>query len=65
METVEEELSKRLKAQIDESPKVRAILKEVSGKGLEPYSAAIEFLDSGVDLDSRWSVTPPPAADSY
>ncbi len=65
LETVEEELSKRLKAQIDESPKVRAILKEVAGKGLEPYSAAIEFLDSGVDLDSRWSVRPPPAADSH
>ena len=59
LEAVEEELGKRLKAEVDENPEVRAALNEVATKGLEPYSAAIDFLNSGVSFKPRWNVTPP------
>ena len=63
LEAVEEELGKRFKAQVDESPEFRSALKEVAVKGLEPYSAALDFLDSGIDFEPRWKPRPPQADD--
>ena len=55
LEAVEEELGKRLKAQIDENPELRSALEAVAAKGLEPYSAALDFLNSGFDFKPRWN----------
>ena len=63
LEAVEEELGKRLKAQIDENPNFRSTLKEVASKGLEPYSAALDFLDSGMDFKPSWNLRPPRSDD--
>lgn len=65
LEAVEEELGKRLKVQVDENPEFRSALKEVAAKGLDPYSAAMDFLDSGVDFNPRWDPRPPPPDDNH
>ena len=59
LEVVEEELGKRLKALVDENLEVKSTLKEVAAKGLEPYSAALDFLNSGIDFNPRWNPKPP------
>ena len=63
LEAVEEELGKRLKAQVDENSEFRSTLNEVAAKGLEPYSAALEFLDSKSDLKPPWNIGNPQADD--
>ena len=63
LEAVEEELGKRLKAQIDENPELRSALEAVAAKGLEPYSAALDFLNSGFDFKPRWNPRPSQADD--
>lgn len=63
LEAVEEELGKRLKAQVDENPEFKSTLKEVAAKGLEPYSAAMDFLSSGIEFKPRWNLRPPASDD--
>ena len=63
LEAVVEELGNRLKEQVDENPKVRSTLKDVAGKKLEPYSAAIELLDSGIDFSTSRNPRPPQVDD--
>lgn len=46
LETVQEEMSRRLKARIEEDPDLTATLEKIANKESEPYSAAMEFLDS-------------------
>ena len=46
METVEEELSSRLKALIETNPALTETLNEVIRKESDPYSAAKSLLDS-------------------
>ena len=60
LEAVEDEIRKRIKVGIDESPEVRATLREVVAKELEPYSAAIDFLDSDLDFKAAWQQSSPP-----
>ena len=43
-------VSGSIKSKVDENPEVRATLKDVAGKKLEPYSAAMDFLNSGIDF---------------
>ena len=65
LEAVEEELGKRLKAEVDENPRFRSTLEEVAAKGLEPYSTALDFLNSGIDFKPRWNLGPPQTDDHY
>jgi LAO/AO transport system kinase len=46
LETVEEELSRRLRAALDTDPRLLALLDRVTDKRAEPYSEAKEFLES-------------------
>jgi LAO/AO transport system kinase len=46
LETVEEELSHRLKELVERDPDLIKIMEKVAQKDVEPYSAAIELLDS-------------------
>ncbi len=46
LETVEEELVRRLKARLGSDPTLAATLEMVALKQAEPYSSAMEFLDS-------------------
>ena len=55
LEAVEEEIRRRIKVGIDQNQEVRATLREVATKDLEPYSAAIDFLDSGLDFKAAWN----------
>lgn len=55
LEAVEEEIRRRIKVGIDQSQEVKATLREVAAKELEPYSAAIHFLDSGLDFKAPWN----------
>ncbi len=52
LETVEEELGRRLKALVERHPALMATLEKVANREAEPYSSAMEFLDSsGVPPD--------------
>jgi len=46
LDAVEEELGRRLRALIDRDPQLSAILQQVGQGDVEPYSAAMEFLDA-------------------
>lgn len=46
LETVEEELSRRLKALVERDPGLMTVMEKIAQKDVEPYSAAIELLDS-------------------
>ena len=46
LETVEEEMARRLKALVQRDPALIATLEDVANKRAEPYSAAIRFIDS-------------------
>jgi len=46
LETVEEEMARRLKTLVERDPALIATLNEVENQGAEPYSSAMEFLDS-------------------
>ena len=63
LEAVEDEIRKRIKVGIDENPGIRATLREVVAKELEPYSAAIDFLDSDLDFKAAWQESSPPDHD--
>jgi LAO/AO transport system kinase len=46
LEAVEEELGRRVKALLQEDTNLQSIWKAISNREIEPYSAALEFLDS-------------------
>ena len=46
LETVEEEMARRLKALVHRDPLLIATLEDVANKNSEPYSAAMRFIDS-------------------
>ena len=48
LETVEEEMNRRLKALVDNDPALLRALDKVANKEAEPYSSALEFLNSSV-----------------
>ena len=54
IETVSEELVRRLKASLEADPRLIAVLEQVAGKEAEPYSCALDFLTS-----SEWPFSPP------
>ena len=52
LETVQEELTRRLKLRIEQDPTLIATLEQIANKESEPYSAAMEFLESSrLDAD--------------
>lgn len=53
LETVEEELSRRLRALIENDAELVALLDDIARKDAEPYSAARSFLDSS-ELQNVW-----------
>ena len=53
LDTVEEEVSRRLRVLVEQDPALMATLDKVANKDAEPYSSAIEFLDS-TDLHPDW-----------
>jgi LAO/AO transport system kinase len=57
LETVEEELGRRLKTLVEQEPSLTALLERVALHEAEPYSAAMEFLDS-VRLPRDWTASP-------
>ena len=61
LETVEEEVARRLKVLVAKDPALIATLDEVANQEAEPYSSAMEFLDSA-DLQPDWlaSLLPKP-----
>ena len=46
LETVEEEMARRLKALVENDPVLMTTMDDVANKAAEPYSSAMEFLDS-------------------
>ena len=46
LETVQEEMARRLKARVEQDPTLIATLEQIANKESEPYSSAMEFLDS-------------------
>ena len=62
LETVEEEMVRRLKARVKEDPNLAATLEKVAIKEAEPYSSAMEYLDSTGSNPGRLS-TPGPESD--
>ncbi len=61
LETVEEEMVRRLKARVKEDPNLAATLEKVATKEAEPYSSAMEYLDSTGSNPGRLSA---PGAES-
>ncbi len=53
LETVQEEMTRRLRSRVEQDPVLIATLEQIANKESEPYSAAMEFLDSH-RLDSEW-----------
>ena len=53
LETVEEEVARRLRVLVEQDPSLIAILDKVANQAAEPYSSAKEFLDSA-DLQPDW-----------
>jgi len=45
LETVQEEMTRRLKARIEQDPTLIATMEKIANKEFEPYSSAMEFLD--------------------
>jgi len=62
LDTVEEEMVRRLKARVKEDPNLAATLEKVASKEAEPYSSAMEYLDSTDTIPGRLS-TPGPEPD--
>jgi LAO/AO transport system kinase len=58
LETVQEELGRRLKALVENDPAMVATLEKVANREAEPYSSAMEFLDSS-RLPPEWLATLP------
>ncbi|PKB67849.1 MAG: hypothetical protein BZY81_03710 [SAR202 cluster bacterium Io17-Chloro-G4] len=55
LETVQEEVARRVNSRVEQDPNLIATLEQVANKESEPYSAAMEFLDSS-GLDADWTV---------
>ncbi len=53
LETVEEETARRLKVLVEQDPTLIATLEDVASKKAEPYSSALQFLDSS-RLQPNW-----------
>jgi LAO/AO transport system kinase len=62
LETVEEELGRRLKALVENDPALVATMEKVANREVEPYSSAMEFLDSPY-LPPEWLATLPAKPD--
>ena len=61
LETVEEEMVRWLKARVNEDPNLAATLEKVAIKEAEPYSSAMEYLDSiGSNPGSLFTPGPEP-----
>ncbi|HJN86589.1 MAG: methylmalonyl Co-A mutase-associated GTPase MeaB [Dehalococcoidia bacterium] len=58
LETVQEELERRLKALVENDPVMEATLEKVANREAEPYSSAMEFLNSS-QLPPEWLATLP------
>ena len=58
LEAVEEALSQRLRNKVDSDPDLNAILEQVAAKETEPYSAALEYLESSL-FSADWLNAPP------
>lgn len=46
LETVQEEMARRLKSRVEQDPTLIAAMEQIASKESEPYSSAMEFLDS-------------------
>ena len=46
LETVQEEMARRLKAGVEQDPTLNAAMEQIANKESEPYSTAMEFLNS-------------------
>ena len=46
LETVQEEMARRLKSRVEQDPTMIAAMNQIASKESEPYSSAMEFLDS-------------------
>jgi hypothetical protein len=55
---VQEELERRLKALVENDPVMEATLEKVANREAEPYSSAMEFLNSS-QLPPEWLATLP------
>jgi LAO/AO transport system kinase len=58
LETVQEELERRLKALVENDPVMEATLEKVANREAEPFSSAMEFLNSS-QLPPEWLATLP------
>ena len=58
LETVQEELERRLKALVENDPVMEATVEKVANREAEPYSSAMEFLNSS-QLPPEWLATLP------
>ena len=53
LEAVEEVLAQRLRDRVENDPSLNAILEKIAAKETDPYSAALEFLDSTL-FSANW-----------
>ena len=53
LEAVEEVLAQRLRDRVENDPSLNAILEKIAAKEKDPYSAALEFLDSSL-FSANW-----------
>ena len=53
LESVEEVLAQRLRDRVENDPSLNAILEKIAAKETDPYSAALEFLDSSL-FSANW-----------
>lgn len=53
LETVQEEMTRRLRVRVEQDPNLIATLERIANKEAEPYSAAMEFLESS-RLEPGW-----------
>jgi LAO/AO transport system kinase len=53
LEAVEEVLAQRLRDRVENDPSLNAILEKIAAKETDPYSAALEFLDSSL-FSANW-----------
>ena len=53
LEAVEEVLAQRLRDRVENDPSLNAILEKIAAKETDPYSAALEFLDSSI-FSANW-----------
>jgi len=57
LEAVEEVLAQRLRDKVENDPDLNATLEQVAAKETDPYSAALEYLESSL-FSADWLNTP-------